>query len=64
MSKFERFMEKHKMLEWDMYTTEDMENLYKLVIENCAEFIDSMDHSSQYFPHVAAAIKEHFGVEE
>jgi hypothetical protein len=36
----------------------------ELIVRECAELIDSMDHSSQYFPHVADAIKEHFGVEE
>jgi hypothetical protein len=36
----------------------------ELIVKECAELIDSMDHSSQYFPHVADAIKEHFGVEE
>jgi hypothetical protein len=36
----------------------------ELIVRECAGLINSMDHSSQYFPHVADAIKEHFGVEE
>ena len=36
----------------------------ELIVQECAGLINSMDHSSQYFPHVADAIKEHFGVEE
>jgi hypothetical protein len=36
----------------------------ELIVEECANLIDSMDHSSQYFPHVADAIKEHFGVKQ
>jgi hypothetical protein len=36
----------------------------ELIVEECANLIDSMNHSSQYFPHVADAIKEHFGVKQ
>ena len=36
----------------------------ELIVAECANLIDSMDHSSQYFPHVADAIKKHFGVEQ
>jgi hypothetical protein len=36
----------------------------ELIVRECANVINSMDQSSQYFPHVATAIKEHFGVEE
>jgi arginine/ornithine N-succinyltransferase beta subunit len=36
----------------------------ELIVAECANLIDSMDHSSQYFPHVADAIKEHFGVKQ
>jgi hypothetical protein len=36
----------------------------ELIVQECANLIDSMDHSSQYFPHVADAIKEHFGVKQ
>jgi hypothetical protein len=36
----------------------------ELIVRECADLINSMDHSSQYFPHVADAIKEHFGFEE
>jgi hypothetical protein len=36
----------------------------ELIVEECANLINSMDHSSQYFPHVADAIKEHFGVKQ
>jgi hypothetical protein len=43
---------------------EGLDLFAKLIVQECADLIDSMDHSSQYFPHVANAIKEHFGVEE
>ena len=36
----------------------------ELIVAECANLIDSMDHSSQYFPHVAGAIKKHFGIEK
>jgi hypothetical protein len=36
----------------------------ELIVAECANLIDLMDHSSQYFPHVADAIKEHFGVKQ
>ena len=36
----------------------------ELIVAECANLINSMDHSSQYFPHVADAIKKHFGVEQ
>lgn len=40
------------------------ENLFaELIVRECADLIDSMEHSSQYFPHVADAIKEHFEIE-
>jgi hypothetical protein len=42
----------------------DKEKFAELIVRECAGLINSMDHSSQYFPHVADAIKEHFGVEE
>jgi hypothetical protein len=42
---------------------EFIERFAELIVEECADLINSMDHSSQYFPHVADAIKEHFGVE-
>ena len=41
-----------------------LEKYAKLIVGECADVITSMEHSSQYFPHVADAIKEHFGVEE
>ncbi len=40
------------------------EKFAELIVRECADLIDSMDHSSQYFPHVADTIKQHFGVEE
>ena len=40
-----------------------LEKFAELIVRECADVINSMDHSSQYFPHVADAIKEHFGVE-
>ena len=40
------------------------EKFAELIIKECSGLINSMDHSSQYFPHVADAIKEHFGVKE
>ena len=40
------------------------EKFAELIVRECADVINSMDHSSQYFPHVAGAVKEHFGVEE
>ena len=43
---------------------EDLEKFAELIVRECAGLINSMDHSSQYFPHVADAIKEHFGVKE
>jgi hypothetical protein len=53
------------------WSTMDMQDLQKfaerfaeLIVKECAGLIDSMDHSSQYFPHVADTIKQHFGVEE
>ena len=36
----------------------------ELIVKECADLVDAMDHSSQYFPHVADAIKKHFGVEQ
>jgi len=36
----------------------------ELIVRECADLVNSIDHSSQYFPHVADAIKEHFGVEQ
>jgi hypothetical protein len=36
----------------------------ELIVAECANLIDSMDHSSQYFPHVAGAIKKHFGIDK
>jgi hypothetical protein len=42
----------------------DKEKFAELIIKECSGLINSMDHSSQYFPHVADAIKEHFGVKE
>jgi len=48
-------------VEWMDYYTE---KFAELIVRECAGLINSMDHSSQYFPHVADAIKEHFGVEE
>ena len=41
---------------------EGLDLFARLIVEECAELIDSMDHSSQYFPHVADAIKKHFGI--
>ena len=41
-----------------------LEKYAELIVKECADLINSMDHSSQYFPHVADAIKEHFVVEE
>jgi hypothetical protein len=38
--------------------------LAELIVTECADVITLMDHSSQYFPHVADAIKQHFGVGE
>jgi hypothetical protein len=46
------------------YANFDREKFAELIVKECANLIDSMDHSSQYFPHVADTIKEHFGVEE
>ena len=40
-----------------------LEKFAELIVRECADVINSMDHSSQYFPHIAGAIKEHFGVE-
>lgn len=40
------------------------EKFAELIVAECANLIDSMEHSSQYFPHVADAIKKHFEVEE
>jgi hypothetical protein len=42
----------------------ELEKFAELIIRECTGLIDSMDHSSQYFPHVADTIKQHFGVEE
>ena len=53
MSKFERFLEKHRMLEWDMYTTEDMEQLYKLVVEDCAKWVEANSDGSYLEDSVA-----------
>lgn len=36
----------------------------ELIVAECANLVNSMDHSSQYFPHVADAIKKHFGVKQ
>ena len=36
----------------------------ELIVAECANLIDSMEHSSQYFPHVADDIKKHFGVDQ
>jgi hypothetical protein len=36
----------------------------ELIVAECANLINSMDHSSQYFPHVAGAIKKHFGIDK
>ena len=41
---------------------EEFEKFAELIVKECADLVDSMDHSSQYFPHVADAIKKHFGV--
>ena len=41
-----------------------VEKFAELIVRECTGLIDSMDHSSQYFPHVADTIKQHFGVEE
>jgi len=53
---------------WDTMTYEGLlqfsEKFAELIVRECADLIDSMDHSSQYFPHVADTIKQHFGVEE
>jgi hypothetical protein len=48
----------------DSFLIAALENFAELIVKECADLINSMDHSSQYFPHVADAIKEHFGVEE
>jgi hypothetical protein len=47
------------------YTVKDLiqEKFAELIVRECAGLIVSMDHSSQYFPHVADTIKQHFGVE-
>jgi len=52
--------------DWDNEFREDfdIEKFAELIVRECAKLIDSMDHSSQYFPHVADAIKQNFGVEE
>jgi hypothetical protein len=47
-----------------MLVGSSLEKFAELIVRECAGLINSMDHSSQYFPHVADAIKEHFGVEE
>jgi hypothetical protein len=43
---------------------EGLDLFAELIVRECADLIDSMDHSSQYFPHVADTIKQHFGVKE
>jgi len=60
MNKFEMFMEKHKMLEWDMYTTEDMENLYKLTVEACATWIANTDSDPEIGEEDAEALMRFF----
>jgi hypothetical protein len=45
------------------WNTQFNEKLAELIVKECADLVDAMDHSSQYFPHVADAIKKHFGVE-
>jgi len=50
--------------ELDDYAKEGIEKFAELIVRECAGLIDSMDHSSQYFPHVADTIKQHFGVEK
>jgi hypothetical protein len=57
IDKLDETGELHKY--YDVY----FEKFAELIVAECANLIDSMDHSSQYFPHVADAIKEHFGVE-
>jgi hypothetical protein len=47
-----------------LFTQQDLAKFAELIVRECADLINSMDHSSQYFPHVADAIKEHFGFEE
>jgi hypothetical protein len=47
-----------------LFSQRDMAVFAEALVRECADLINSMDHSSQYFPHVADAIKEHFGVEE
>jgi hypothetical protein len=47
-----------------MLVGSSLEKFTELIVRECAGLINSMDHSSQYFPHVADAIKEHFGVKE
>jgi hypothetical protein len=50
---------------WDHQTNHlNARKFAELIVEECANLIDSMDHSSQYFPHVADAIKKHFGVKQ
>ena len=46
------------------YENASDEKFAELIVRECADLIDSMDHSSQYFPHVADTIKQHFGVKE
>ena len=45
---------------WD----DKIEKFAELLVRECVDLIDSMDHSSQYFPHVSDTIKQHFGVKE
>jgi hypothetical protein len=50
--------------EMDEYNRDAITKFAELIVKECAGLINSMDHSSQYFPHVADAIKKHFGVKE
>jgi hypothetical protein len=63
----QKFLDRACYDEQDQRELEDWCNVEKfaeLIVRECAGLINSMDHSSQYFPHVADAIKEHFGVKE
>ena len=55
---------KQSMVEHQFDIRFSPEKFAELIIRECTGLIDSMDHSSQYFPHVADTIKQHFGVEE
>jgi hypothetical protein len=43
---------------------EGLDLFAELIVRECADLVDAMDHSSQYFPHVADAIRAMFGVKE